>query len=237
MSRSSYLSGVHIDSSPTPSTIIEHYPWQKTIYDVGIFKDCIFPGLALHGGLAVLAYGVGRANNNVQTKDYLWAAAPIINTWWGAVGRRVWYRNVSVSQALGGLSRPERLILGGVTLWGGRLLYRVVSRAQKRGRDDERYDEMKSEPGFWNKALLSTYLPEALFQVLITLPMTAPFYHQGAVLSGYHPFLQAVAVGLFTAGLTLETLADRQLDEHKASPFGQTSLCKEGVWSLSRHPK
>lgn len=237
MSRSKYVGGVNIDSSPTPSTIIEHYPWQKTIYDVGIFKDCIYPSVALHGGLAVLAYGLGRVNNNVQTKDYLWAVAPIVNTWWGAVGRRVVQRGIPVTQAIGSLSRPERLILGGVTLWGGRLLYRVVTRAQKRGKDDPRYDEMKSEPGFWNKSLFSVYLPEALFQVLITLPMTAPFYHQGAVLSGYHPFLQAVAVGLFTAGLTLETLADSQLDDHKQSAAGDTSLLKEGVWSLSRHPK
>ena len=237
MSRSIYQNQLSLDSAPVPSTVIEHYPWQKTLYDVGIFKDCIYPSLALHGGLSVIAYGLGRVNNNLQTKDYLWALAPVVNSWWGAVGRRVVQRGIPVSRALGGLSRPERLILGGVTLWGGRLFWRVYSRAQKRGKDDERYDEMKSEPDFWNKALFTTYLPESLFQVLITLPMTAPFYHQGAVLSGYHPVLQAVAVGLYTAGLSLEYLADKQLDEHKAGPGGDTSLCKTGVWSIVRHPK
>lgn len=237
MSRGTYVGGVNIDSSPTPSTISQHYPWQKSLVDVGIFKDCIYPSLTLHGGLAVIAYGLGRVNNTVQTKDLLWGIAPVINTWYAAVFRRVIARGISIPQALGVLSRPERLILLGTTLWGGRLFYRVFTRAQKRGKDDPRYDELKSDPGFWNKALFSTYLPEAAFQTLITLPMTAPFYHQGAVLSGYHPFLQAVAVGLFTTGISLEYLADKQLDEHKATAAGDSSLCKEGVWSIVRHPK
>jgi len=234
--RSTYAGGISFDAPDHPSTVTEHYPWQRTLYDVGIFSDCIYPSVALHGGLSLIAYGLGRVNNNVQTKDYVWAAAPVINAWWGAVGRRVVQRGIPVTQALGVLSRPERLILGGATLWGGRLFYRLFTRAQKRGKDDPRYDEMKSEPGFWNKAFLTTYLPESLFQVLITLPMTAPFYHQGAVLSGYHPFLQSVAVGLFFTGFALETLADKQLDEHKASSAGESSLVKEGVWSLVRHP-
>lgn len=237
MSRSIYQHELTLESASQPSTIVEHYPWQKTLYDVGIFKDCIYPSLALHGGLSVVAYGLGRLNNNVQTKDYLWGVAPVINAWWGAVGRRVVQRGIPVTQALGALSRPERLILGGVTLWGGRLFYRVFTRAQRRGKDDPRYDEMKSEPGFWNKALFNTFLPESLFQVLITLPMTAPFYHQGAVLSGYHPLLQAVAVGLYSTGFALEALADKQLDEHKAGSLGEHTLCKEGVWSIVRHPK
>ncbi|KAK5091271.1 hypothetical protein LTR05_001453 [Lithohypha guttulata] len=236
MSRQTYLSSLDIDSAPVSSTITEHYPWQKTLYDVGIFKDCIYPSLALHGGLSVVAYGLGRLNNKVETKDFIWATAPIINAWWGAVGRRVFQRGIPMTQALGALSRPERLILGGVTLWGGRLFTRIFTRSRRRGKDNPLYDEMKSEPGFWNKALFSTYLPEALFQVLITLPMTAPFYHQGAVLSGYHPYMQSIAVGLFFTGFALETLADRQLDEHKETSIDEHSMLKDGVWSLCRHP-
>lgn len=237
MGRSTYAGGISFDAPDRPSTVTEHYPWQRTLYDVGIFNDCIYPSVALHGGLSVIAYGLGRMNNRVYTKDYVWAVAPIFNAWWGAVGRRVVQRGIPVTQALGALSRPERLILGGVTLWGGRLFTHLFLRAQKRAKDDPRYDEMKSEPDFWNKALFTTYLPESLFQVLITLPMTAPFYHQGAVLSGYHPFLQSVAVGLFCTGFALETLADKQLEAHKDSGVGEDSMLKEGVWSLSRHPK
>lgn len=240
MSRQTYIDTLDIDSAPRPSVISEHYPWQKTLYDVGIFKDCIYPSVILHGGLSVIAYAAGRATDSVDTKDLLWAAAPVINSWWGAVGRRVFERGIPTTRVLGSLSRPERLILGGVTLWGGRLFYRVITRKAQRSpnnKDDSRYDEMKSEPNFWNKALFTTYLPEALFQVLITLPMTAPFYHQGAVLSGYHPFLQSVAVGLFTAGLSLEHLADKQLAEHKATSADDNAMQKSGVWSLCRHPK
>jgi len=234
--RPTYVGGVNIDSSRTPSTVSEHYPWQKALFDVGIFKDTIYPSLSLHCSLAVAAYGLGRVNNSVQTKDLIWPLAPVINGWWSAVGRRVFVRGLPLAQALGALSRPERLVLAGVTLWGGRLFYRLFTRAQKRGKDDERYEEMKTDPGFWNKALFSVFLPEAIFQTIITLPFTAPFHHQGAVLSGYHPFLQAVAVGLFSTGFALEVLADSQLDAHKQTSVDQHTLYKEGVWSIVRHP-
>lgn len=233
----SYAGRYNIDSSPVPSVITHHEPWHASVFDVGIFKDTIYPSFSLHGTLAVGAYLVGRATDRVETKDVIWPLAPVINSWWSAVGRRVFVRGLPLAQALGALSRPERLILTGVTLWGGRLFYRTLTRAQKRNRDDPRYDEAKTEPGFWNKALFTVFLPEALIQTLITLPFTAPFHHQGAVMSGYHPFLQAFAVGMFGTGLALEVAADRQLDRHKETARDESSLCKEGVWSIVRHPK
>jgi steroid 5-alpha reductase family enzyme len=43
------------------------------------------------------------------------------------------------------------------------------------------------------------------------------------------------AVGMFSTGFALETLADYQLDQYKAK--GGTGILKEGVWSIVRHPK
>jgi steroid 5-alpha reductase family enzyme len=71
------------------------------------------------------------------------------------------------------------LVLTGVTLWGGRLFYRIASRSVKRGGDDPRYEEEKKEEGYWNMALFKIFLPEAFFQMLISLPFTAPFRHPG----------------------------------------------------------
>lgn len=207
--------------------------------DVGIFKDTIYPSLALHGTVAAVAYGVGRITDSVETKDMIWPLAPLLNGWWSAVGRRVFVRGLPLSQALGALSRPERLLLTGVTLWSGRLFYRRATRSLKRGKgqDDPRYDELKKEDNFWNKALFQLYVPEALFQTLITLPFTAPFHHQGAVLSGYHPVIQGLAVGLFSAGFALEVLADSQLDKFKEDEANDSKIMRDGVWSLVRHPK
>ncbi|KAI1812816.1 DUF1295-domain-containing protein [Poronia punctata] len=228
-------------SSPLPSTVSYHVPLHRALLDVGIFRDTILPSLQLHAPLAILAYGIGRATNSVEAKDWLWPIAPMANGWWSAVGRKMYSRGLTFGQAVGTLSRPERLLLTGVTLWGGRLFYRIASRSIKRrrrvkGADDPRYEAEKLEEGYWNKALFTLFLPEAVVQTIISLPITAPFHHQGAALTGYHPAVQVLAVALFSAGFALEVLADVQLERFKGSAQGKTSVCKDGVWSLVRHP-
>ncbi|KAF2718356.1 hypothetical protein K431DRAFT_322505 [Polychaeton citri CBS 116435] len=207
----------------------------RQLFDVGIFKDTIAPTFAINAGLATIAWGIGRATNRVEAKDWLWPSVPIINAWWSALGKRVVFDGVKPSHAWSSLSWVERVLLSGVTLWGGRLLYRVASRSIARGKDEPRYDARKKEEGFWNKALVQTFLPEAIATTLISIPYAGPFrHHVGATIRGYRPWLQMAAVGLYTSGLTLETVADYQLDTHKASGAG--GIFREGVWSLCRHP-
>lgn len=126
------------------------YIHQHHVFDLGIFKDTIAPSLALHSGLSVIAWGLGRTYNYVEAKDVAWGSGMVLNSWWSAIGRRL-ARGVSWTMIMRTLSWPERLLLTGTTLWGGRLTYRVVSRALRRGKDDPRYDEVKQEEGFWNK--------------------------------------------------------------------------------------
>ncbi|KAL9049916.1 MAG: hypothetical protein Q9162_006943 [Coniocarpon cinnabarinum] len=206
----------------------------RSLFDVGIFRDTIAPSFALHSGLAIVAWGVGRATDRVEAKDWLWPAGSVINAWWTAVGRRLIVDGTPVSSVFSSLSWVERLLLTGVTLWGTRLFYRMASRSLKRGKDDPRYNEVKKQEGFWNKSLVTTYLPEAIAQTIISLPFTAPFGHRGQVLTGYHPVGQAMAVALFSSGFALETLADYQLEQHTKAPEG--GLLREGVWSIVRHP-
>jgi steroid 5-alpha reductase family enzyme len=205
-----------------------------SLFDIGILKDTLIPSLTLHSGLAVIAYGAARYTQRVEAKDWLWPSGQVANAWWSAIGRRL-AAGLTVSQAFNRLSWHERVMLTGVTLWGGRLFYRVARRSIERGKDDPRYDEAKKEEGFWNNALFKVFIPEAFFQMLISLPFTAPFRHEGAVMMGYHPFIQMFAVGLFSSGLALETLADYQLDQYKAE--GGRGILREGVWSLVRNPK
>lgn len=206
-----------------------------SLFDVGILRDTLAPSLGLHSGLAIVAWGAARYTNRVEAKDWLWPSGQVLNAWWSAVGRRV-YAGLTLRQAMARLSWPERLLLSGVTLWGGRLFYRIASRSVKRGRDDPRYEQEKAEEGYWGRALFRSFIPEAFFQMLISLPFTAPFRHEGAArLTGYHPQVQMLAVGMFSAGFAMETLADYQLDKFKAE--GGTGILKDGVWSIVRHPK
>lgn len=215
----------------THSQVHVHNP---SLFDVGILKDTLVPSFSLHASLAVVAYSAARYTNRVEAKDWLWPSGQVVNAWWSAVGRRI-AAGYTVSQAFRRLSWHERVVLSGVTLWGGRLFYRIARRSLQRGEDDPRYVEVKEEEGFWNSALFKVFIPEAFFQMLISLPFTAPFRHEGAVMTGYHPFIQMLAVGLFSSGLALESLADYQLDKFKAE--GNKGILREGVWSIVRNPK
>ena len=60
-------------------------PHVSSPFDVGIFKDTLLPSLGLHSGFAVIAYGLARATNRVEVKDYLCGdtraiAAPFTDT-------------------------------------------------------------------------------------------------------------------------------------------------------------
>lgn len=141
-----------------------------------------------------------------------------------------------ISQVLRMQSRPEKLLLGGVTAWAG---YRVASAASawsqrsSADKDDPKYFATKKEEGFWNQALFKYYLPEAVVATIVALPFTAPFRHQGAVMTGYHPILQSTAVGIYAAGFALEILADQQ---EKSRP-GSGAYQADSIWSVLSNPK
>jgi steroid 5-alpha reductase family enzyme len=124
--------------------------------------------------------------------------------------------------------------LGGVSLWGMRLAYRITSRAVKQGHDDFRYTKSKLQPSFWLEALFKQFIPEAIFQAIISLPFTAPFRTTRVALIPWG-WTDIAAVGLFSSGLALETFADAQLAQAKKK--GETGLVRSGVWSIVRHPK
>ncbi|KIN04994.1 hypothetical protein OIDMADRAFT_101845 [Oidiodendron maius Zn] len=214
---------------------------QRRVIDasaVGILKSTLLPSLAMQSGLSIIAYSGSRLTNRVDGKDWLWPAGQVINAWTSAVGTKILCHHEDVWKALSDLSYAHKLILTGVTLWGGRLFYRVVSRSISRGHDEPRYEAAKAEPDFWNQSLFTIFLPEAVFQTLISLPFTLPF---GATQQAYSPYpvpaFAELATGLgvfmFGAGFALEVLADAQLAEHHEK---SKDLDTSGVWSIVRHP-
>ncbi|KAK5126909.1 hypothetical protein LTR85_008267 [Meristemomyces frigidus] len=234
-----------------PEPLSPHAPAGKTAIGrqtasaLGIANAAILPSLGLHGGLSLITYGLARATNRVQLKDYLWPTGMVLNAWWTAVGRHVFMTpHHSVGTALNGLGYYQKVLLGAVTAWGGRLAYRIVTRSlrRKEGGDDPRYGQAKQEPGFWNKRGLMVFGIEAVFQSLITLPFTTTFRNdQIAGLTGdLSVSIRWLAAGLFTAGLTLESLSDYQVDAHKRQEAGHLAqnadLYTAGVWSIVRHP-
>lgn len=197
-------------------------------------RDIIIPSLGLHTGLSCTAYAASRLLNRAEGKDWLWPSGLVINAWYHAVIRHT-LRGVPLTTALRQLDWTRKLVLGSVTIWGGRLFYRIAKRGIQRGRDDPRYDAVKTARA-WNLALVTKFLPEAVVQTLIALSWSIPFHGMTSALAApreYAGMLHAAAVGLFGVGLGMEVLADWQLEAHK----GSGKLFRGGVWSIVRHPK
>ncbi|KAJ9094170.1 hypothetical protein QFC19_008020 [Naganishia cerealis] len=202
-----------------------------------VASSIILPSLGLHTSLSTLAYASSRVAGRLEGKDWLWPSGLVASAWYHGVLRHVIHRRVSFSSALRSLDSTQKLVLAAVTVWGGRLFYRIVKRSIQRGKDDPRYAEAKESSSSWNKAYYAKFLPEAVFQTIIGLSYTIPL--NGSVTSGiigapsqYAGLWHSLAVGLYAAGLGMEVLADYQLEVSKASG----ELQRSGVWSIVRHP-
>ncbi|KAI1415511.1 DUF1295-domain-containing protein [Hypoxylon sp. FL1857] len=211
-----------------------------TTSTIGLLQHAVLPSFGFHSGLSIIAYGVGRYTDTVEAKDWLWPSGQVANAWWSAIGAPVVYEGLSLPAAWDALSYNQKLLLGGVSAWGIRLFYRVASRTLRRGKDDPRYETAaRKQPDFWNKAFFTMFLPEAFVQTLISLPFTLPFRAPvaTALASPFpeaSPILHSLAIFLFTAGYSLEVLADYQLESHNRKASAE--LNREGVWSIVRHP-
>ncbi|KAI5209311.1 hypothetical protein AUEXF2481DRAFT_27938 [Aureobasidium subglaciale EXF-2481] len=217
---------------------ISHRAMATTTNVLGLLHDNLLPSLNLHSSLAMFAYTVSRATGRVEIKDWLWPSGMVLNAWYHGVLARSWENGLSLRESISTLGWTQKLLLGGITLWGVRLFTRIATRSIKRGKDDSRYDDMNQDTSFWNKAFFTVFIPEAVFQALISLSWSLVL-QQGTIGSleatppQYSGLLHGLAVGLYTTGLNMEAMADQQLEEHKKQ---SSDLNRSGVFSIVRHP-
>ena len=219
-----------------------------SLFDPSILRSALLPAFQQHLALTVPAYALGRGLDRYEAKDVLWGISPVLVAWYSIVGRRTlqlsFYNYVSITTALRSLGHRDRLLLAGVTAWGLRLSYRVLSRAVRRGTDDPRYASLhsldKSENASnWTWSYLTTFIPEALAQSLLTLPFTllanVPSAKVLAIPARWQGTVEATAIGVWGAAFALEVLADWQLARHQKEQ--REGMCRDRVWSIVRHPK
>ena len=129
---------------------------------------------------------------------------------------------------------PTRRALAGVLigLWslrlGGYILRRVLTEEEY-----GRYRRLRDEWGasFERRAFVF-YQLQALFAVIFALPIAV-------VASSQKPLgvAEAVAaVGVWLVAVIGESVADRQLASFRAQPDNRGRTCRNGLWSVSRHP-
>jgi steroid 5-alpha reductase family enzyme len=179
----------------------------------------------------------------MEFKDWLWPSGLVLDAWFHAL-RPVWNTGTPVKVVLQRLPWTQQLLLGGITVWGSRLFYRIVSRFIRRGRtDDPRYSSMDTKPSEWNTTIALGFVMETVVQSLISLswsiPLSTPLGAMTTSLpsppGSYAPWIHNLAIALYTSGLTMEILADWQLASHQSSS-SSSGLQRSGVWSIVRHP-
>lgn len=131
-------------SVPQERQAFRAYPSTGTL--LGLAQAGLTPSLQFHGALSLLTYAAARVTDRVELKDWLWPSGMVLNTWAAfLVHKAAESPNSTVLDALIRLPWPHKLLLGGVTAWGTRLLYRIATRTTKRNEDDPRYTALKKE--------------------------------------------------------------------------------------------
>ncbi|KAF3942307.1 hypothetical protein ABW19_dt0205786 [Dactylella cylindrospora] len=186
---------------PVPSPFTPRLPHRPlppatTTNTIGLLTTHLLPSLTLHTSLSLVAYSAGRFTNRLDSKDLLWPSSLLVNAWYhGIVHPYMFGRAKGVWECLRDMGYSQKLILGGVSVWGVRLFVKVFMKVKGRRRDDGRYEKYRVEAArtvkeggdgevereMWNKAFLGIFLPEAVVQSFVSLGWSVLRYSRRVV--------------------------------------------------------
>ncbi|MFT6773477.1 MAG: steroid 5-alpha reductase family enzyme [Paracoccaceae bacterium] len=119
-----------------------------------------------------------------------------------------------------------------MTLWAARLTWTMAARRARAGVEDPRYAELRAAwgAGWWWKSLFLVFALQAAIQSALAAPFA------GVALAAPVAPGPLLILGVMVAlsGLTVETIADTQLDRWSAA--NPDTLCVTGLRRLARHP-
>jgi steroid 5-alpha reductase family enzyme len=135
---------------------------------------------------------------------------------------------------------PRILLNSLVWIWGLRLSGYLFLRNWDKP-EDFRYREWRKD---WGKnwiiqSILKIYVLQGLLLALISFPIY--WINTHATLPGFLnsfglPFIFIFGATLSFLGIVVETIADLQKSNFKKKPSNAGKICKDGLWSISRHP-
>jgi steroid 5-alpha reductase family enzyme len=134
---------------------------------------------------------------------------------------------------LGGeLAARPLLMLALVAAWALRLSAYITWRNLGEG-EDRRYRAIrrKHEPGFAFKSLYLVFGVQGVLAWIISLPLLA-----AATATHGLGIIDALAVLVWLAGFSFETLADAQLAAFRSRPENRGKVLDTGLWRYTRHP-
>jgi steroid 5-alpha reductase family enzyme len=131
------------------------------------------------------------------------------------------------------VARPDAhswLLVGLVTVWGGRLAWHVFRRSRGHG-EDPRYAEMLGDAGWWT-VVRRVFATQGVVAWLVALPVMVAG-DQSVV---WWPLVW-VGVAVWAVGLFFETVGDAQLAAYRSRPREERPpVMDQGLWGWTRHP-
>ena len=192
-------------------------------------------GLALAGGQFGISYGIAPL--------FAWCVGIALALQWLAfvpaylrqterfydlTGSLTYLSVIAVALLLGHPSDPRSLVLAIlIAIWAIRLGSFLFRRIHQDG-SDSRFDKIKPHPlrflGAWSLQGFWVAMTAACALAAMTSVKTEPL-----------SLVDAIGIGLWFFGFTVEVVADRQKRSFRKE-FGSSGFITTGLWSISRHP-
>lgn len=152
--------------------------------------------------------------------DFLWAPGFAVQ-----IGLAAWLA--------GSVGDRGLVILGLVGVWCARLSVVMIGRRLREGHEDPRYTTLRDSwgEGFWWKSFFIVFVLQAVIQWIISV---GPIMGLLAVSEPVGP-LALAGIMIALAGIVIETIADRQLDQFKRSAR-PGALLTTGLRAHVRYP-
>jgi len=158
--------------------------------------------------------------NNASVYDPYWSIQPIVIL-------------PMLMLHVGKINVTSLLLCAVVILWGVRLTVNWVSTFHGLHEQDWRYDQIKDKTGLLYPIV--NLLGIQLMPTLIVFACIAPIVY--VIIQG-SKFSLLILPGLLISllGLSLEAVADHQMQAFRLKNPGRNAIIREGLWKYSRHP-
>lgn len=158
--------------------------------------------------------------NNASVYDPYWSIQPIVIL-------------PLLMLHVGKINVTSLLLCAVVILWGARLTINWISTFKGLHEQDWRYDQIKQQTG--QLYPLINLLGIQLMPTLIVYACIIPIVF---VILQSPEFTPLILPGLMISviGVSLETIADRQMQDFRRKNLSKSAIIREGLWKYSRHP-
>jgi 3-oxo-5-alpha-steroid 4-dehydrogenase 1 len=170
-----------------------------------------------------LFYFWGMLKNDYSVADIAWGLSFLVLF---AVGTHLNLDPLSVRETVIGFC---------VLLWSLRLSGYIFYRNLKKGKEDERYTQMRK--GWGKNQKLNAFFKIFFFQGLLSVFVGYPlFLLHGGTGSDFAGTFDIIGLSMFAFGFIWEAVADFQKNKFKSNPQNTNKLCQVGLWKYSRYP-